>query len=86
MLNPTYATRGAPGAARALAAQSALAIRRKGDNADEGTVAVAATIAVVRPHMNSIGGDGFWRILRPGAAPIYLLTQLEGEAHESEIS
>jgi gamma-glutamyltranspeptidase/glutathione hydrolase len=33
-------------------------------------VAAAATIAVVYPHMNSIGGDCFWLIVRPGAAPI----------------
>jgi oxamate amidohydrolase len=32
-------------------------------------IAAAATIAVVYPHMNSIGGDGFWLILRPGADP-----------------
>ena len=29
---------------------------------------MAATIAVVYPHMNSIGGDGFWLIARPEAA------------------
>ncbi|MGS0468260.1 gamma-glutamyltransferase [Cobetia marina] len=33
-------------------------------------VAMAATIAVVYPHMNGIGGDGFWLIKRPGLAPI----------------
>uniref|UniRef100_A0A1I9YEZ1 Gamma-glutamyltransferase n=1 Tax=Paraburkholderia sprentiae WSM5005 TaxID=754502 RepID=A0A1I9YEZ1_9BURK len=27
-------------------------------------LAAAATIAVVYPHMNSIGGDGFWLISR----------------------
>jgi gamma-glutamyltranspeptidase/glutathione hydrolase len=33
-------------------------------------IAAAATIAVVYPHMNSIGGDGFWLISRPGHEPI----------------
>ncbi len=33
-------------------------------------IAAAATIAVVYPHMNSIGGDGFWLISQPGAEPI----------------
>lgn len=33
-------------------------------------VAAAATIAVVYPHMNSIGGDGFWIIKKKGQAPI----------------
>src|SRR5262245_49553205 len=28
-------------------------------------VAMAATIAVVYPHMNSLGGDGFWLIRLP---------------------
>ena len=27
---------------------------------------MAAAIAVVYPHMNSIGGDGFWLISTPG--------------------
>jgi gamma-glutamyltranspeptidase/glutathione hydrolase len=33
-------------------------------------VAAAASIAVVYPHMNSLGGDGFWLISEPGKAPI----------------
>jgi len=70
MLNPIYATHGVAVAPHALAAQSALAILREGGNAIEAMVAAAATIAVVYPHMNSIGGDGFWLILPPGAAPI----------------
>ena len=36
----------------------------------EAMIAAAATIAVVYPHMNSIGGDGFWLILRPGSEPV----------------
>src|SRR3954465_11511571 len=33
-------------------------------------VAAAATIAVVYPHMNGIGGDGFWLIAEPGKPPV----------------
>jgi len=33
-------------------------------------IAAAATISVVYPHMNSIGGDGFWLISKAGEAPI----------------
>jgi gamma-glutamyltranspeptidase len=29
-------------------------------------VAAAATISVVYPHMNSLGGDNFWLIHTPG--------------------
>lgn len=31
---------------------------------------MAATVAVVYPHMNSIGGDGFWLISEEGRTPI----------------
>lgn len=41
-----------------------------GGTAMEAIVAAAAMIAVVYPHMNGIGGDGFWLIHRPGKAPI----------------
>ncbi|MBW8837616.1 MAG: gamma-glutamyltransferase, partial [Burkholderia sp.] len=69
-LNSTRATRGMAVAPHALAAQSALAVLRDGGNAVEAMISAAATIAVVYPHMNSIGGDGFWLISRPGAAPV----------------
>ena len=42
----------------------------EGGNALEAMVAMAAMIAVVYPHMNSIGGDGFWLIVEPGKAPL----------------
>ncbi|MGH8822641.1 MAG: gamma-glutamyltransferase, partial [Rhodoferax sp.] len=49
-----------------MAAQAALAILRDGGNAIEAMVAAASTIAIVYPHMNGIGGDGFWVISDPG--------------------
>ena len=66
MLHSLQATRGMAVAPHALAAQSALAILREGGNAVEAMIAAAATIAVAYPHMNSIGGDGFWTISVPG--------------------
>jgi len=69
MLNPTRGTRGMAVAPHALASQSALAVLREGGNALEAMVAAAATIAVVYPHMNSLGGDSFWLVLVPGQAP-----------------
>lgn len=57
-------------APHALASQSALAVLRDGGNAIEAMLAAAATIAVVYPHMNSIGGDGFWLIAPPNGAPV----------------
>ncbi|MCE7506122.1 gamma-glutamyltransferase family protein [Polynucleobacter sp. IMCC30063] len=55
-------------APHSLAAESALAVLKEGGNALEAMVAAAATIAVVYPHMNSIGGDSFWLIHAPGKA------------------
>ena len=56
-------------APHALAAQAALAVLRDGGNAVEAMIAAAANIAVVYPHMNSIGGDAFWLIHVPGQPP-----------------
>jgi oxamate amidohydrolase len=53
-----------------LAAEAGLSVMRDGGNAVEAMVAAAAAIAVVYPHMNGLGGDGFWLILPPGAPPI----------------
>ena len=45
-----------------LAAQAGRDVLLQGGNAIEAMVAMAASIAVVYPHMNAIGGDGFWLI------------------------
>jgi gamma-glutamyltranspeptidase/glutathione hydrolase len=69
MIQPTRSTRGMAVAPHSAAAQSALAVLREGGNALEAMVAAAATIAVVYPHMNSIGGDAFWCLHAPGSQP-----------------
>jgi gamma-glutamyltranspeptidase/glutathione hydrolase len=40
-------------------------ILAEGGNAIEAMIAMAASIAAVYPHMNHIGGDGFWLIREP---------------------
>lgn len=45
-------------------------ILEQGGTAAEAMVAAASMIAVQYPHMNSIGGDGFWLISKPGEAPV----------------
>lgn len=61
---------GACAAPHHLAAEAGRDILRDGGNAIEAMVAMAATVAVAYPHMNGIGGDGFWLIKCPGQAPI----------------
>jgi gamma-glutamyltranspeptidase/glutathione hydrolase len=48
------------------AAETGRAILLEGGNALEAMVAMAATIAVVYPHMNAMGGDAFWLVREPG--------------------
>jgi gamma-glutamyltranspeptidase/glutathione hydrolase len=48
-----------------LAAEAGRDILLQGGNAIEAMVAMAASIAVVYPHMNAVGGDGFWIIRDP---------------------
>lgn len=47
------------------AAEAGRAILGEGGNALEAMVAMAACIAAVYPHMNHIGGDGFWVVREP---------------------
>ena len=53
-----------------LAADAGRDVLREGGTATEAMVAAAAVIAVVYPHMNTIGGDGFWLIAEPGQNPV----------------
>ena len=69
MHRSTIASRGMITAPNHLAAQAGMRILREGGNAIEAMVAAAATIAVTYPHMNGIGGDGFWLIHIPGSPP-----------------
>lgn len=66
MIQSPKATRGMVTASHNLAAQAGLAILREGGNAIEAMIAAASTISVVYPHMNGLGGDGFWLISEPG--------------------
>jgi oxamate amidohydrolase len=57
--------RGVVCAPHAAAVEAGRAILAEGGNAIEAMVAMAATIAAVYPHMNHLGGDGFWLIREP---------------------
>ncbi|MHB0918343.1 MAG: gamma-glutamyltransferase, partial [Thiobacillus sp.] len=43
-----------------LATAAGKAVLEAGGNAVEAALAVGSTLSVVYPHMNSLGGDGFW--------------------------
>ena len=53
-----------------LASKAGYDILEAGGTAVEAMVAAAAQIAVVYPHMNSIGGDGFWLIKKKDQSPV----------------
>src|SRR5215203_3573082 len=61
---PTFSS-AAVAAPHMFAAQTGQSILAQGGNAVEATIAMAATVAVVYPHMNGIGGDGFWLVREP---------------------
>lgn len=63
---PVFAS-AAVAAPHRLASEAGRAILAEGGNAIEAMVAMAATIAVVYPHLNGIGGDGFWLVHEPGS-------------------
>jgi gamma-glutamyltranspeptidase/glutathione hydrolase len=70
MLMTARARRGMVTSPHQLASSAGIGVLREGGNAIEAAVAMAATLAVVYPHMTSIGGDGFWLISTPGRDPI----------------
>ena len=70
MLNTTRSLRAMVTSPHHLASQAGLGVLKDGGTAMEAAVAVAATLAVVYPQMNSIGGDSFWLVSEPGRAPV----------------
>jgi len=57
--------RGVVAAPHHAAVEAGRAALAEGGNALEAMVAMAATIAVVYPHMTHLGGDGFWLVREP---------------------
>ena len=54
------------------AAEAGREILREGGNALEAAIAAAAAIVVAYPHMNHIGGDGFWMVREPSGKVHYI--------------
>src|SRR5215470_15393307 len=57
--------RGVVCAPHAAAVEAGRAMLAEGGNALEATVAMAALIPAAYPHMNHLGGDGFWLVREP---------------------
>src|SRR5881296_2173154 len=71
--NEARAPRGMVATPHVLASESGLAALRAGGNALDAAIAAAATIAVVYPHMNGVGGDNVWLIHDAGAGRLRAL-------------
>ncbi len=71
MDTPSF-SQAAVAAPHSSACEAGLAVLREGGNALEAMIAVAASIAVVYPHMNGIGGDSFWIIHEPTGKVRYI--------------
>lgn len=68
--------RGAHGAVSAghpLAVAAGYDVLRRGGNAADAAVAMAAVLAVVRPHMNGVGGDAFGLFYDPESGDVHAL-------------
>lgn len=55
-----------------LAVEAGRQVLNEGGNALEAAIAAAAAIAAVYPHMNHLGGDGFWLIREPSGRVRYI--------------
>lgn len=72
-------------APHALAAEAGRAVLQDGGSAVEACVAVAATLAVVYPHMTGIGGDGFW-VIREADGRVHGIHGCGGAAEKADLA
>jgi len=80
------APRGMVASPHLLASASGVAALRAGGNALDAAIAAAATIAVVYPHMNGLGGDNFWLIYDAGRGALRALCGTGRSARAASIA
>ncbi|WP_043609981.1 gamma-glutamyltransferase, partial [Novosphingobium sp. B-7] len=68
-----------------LAAEAGLDVLKDGGSAAQATIAVAATLAVVYPHMTGIGGDGFW-LIRESDGRVHGVHGVGGAAQAADLA
>jgi oxamate amidohydrolase len=81
-----HARRGLVAAPHALASEAGRNALRRGGNALDAAIAAAATIAVVYPHMNGIGGDNVWLIYDAGRRQLRALNAIGRSAAAVDLS
>ncbi|WP_428907966.1 gamma-glutamyltransferase [Niallia sp. Krafla_26] len=69
-----------------LASQAGLKVLQEGGNAVEAAIAASATISVVYPHMNGIGGDNFWLVYHAKTQELKALNSSGRSGQQASIS
>src|SRR6202158_5036213 len=78
--------RGVVGAPHGAAVEAGRAILAEGGNAVEAMVAMAATIVAVYPHMNHLGGGGFWLFRERTGRGGYQVTRSQKQLTENHLA
>ena len=77
--------RGMVAAPHRLATEAGVAALRAGGNALDAAIAAAATVAVVYPHTNGLGGDNVWLVFDARGGQLHALSGIGRAARQASI-